>query len=414
MVGGGAAGLTAAWLLQRRHDVTIFERAPEAGGHVRTITVANGPDAGTRVDAGFIVFNDRNYPLFTRLLDALGADWRWSDMSFSYRCEQSGLEYGGTGLNGLFAQRANLLRPGYWRLLSGILRFCRVGREAIDGEPIDGLTLGEFLDLARVPEAVARDYVLPMGAAIWSGTREDIRDFPAPMFLRFFDNHGLMTLSDRPRWKTVVGGSRTYVDRLLERFEGRCVRDAAIASIRRLAEGVELRREGAEPERFDHVVIAAHADEALAMLADPSEAERELLGAWRYSHNRTLVHTDRAVMPRSPRAWASWNYRRSRDRGDGSPVAVSYHMNRLQGLRTTEQYFVTLNPVEPIDDSRVVAEIDFTHPVYDFPAVRSQARLPGLQGQRRTWFCGAYHGNGFHEDAVRSGAAIGEAFGESL
>jgi predicted NAD/FAD-binding protein len=414
VVGGGAAGLTAAWLLQHRHDVTLFERDAEPGGHVRTITVPDGPDAGLRVDAGFIVFNDRNYPLFTRLLERLEVEWRWSDMSFGYACEATGLEYAGTGLNGLFAQRANLARPAYWRLLSGILRFCRAGRDALGDRAIDDLTLGEFVDRVGIPPTVVRDYVLPMGAAIWSGTRDDIRAFPAAMFLRFFDNHGLMGLADRPRWKTVVGGSRTYVDRLIDRFEGRCVRGAPIAAIRRLDGGVEILPQGAAPLRFDQVVIATHADEALAVLADPDDDELEVLGAWRYSRNRTVVHTDRTVMPRNRRAWASWNYRRSHDRGDGAPVAVTYHMNRLQGLNGANEYFVTLNPTGPIDERRVVAQVDFTHPVYDFPAVRSQARLAELQGRRGTWFCGAYHGNGFHEDAVRSGAAVATAFGETL
>jgi predicted NAD/FAD-binding protein len=414
VVGGGAAGLTAAWLLHRRHDVTLFERASRPGGHVRTITVAAGRDAGTRVDAGFIVFNDRNYPQFTRLLEALEVPWRWSDMSFSYACDETGLEYAGTGLDGLFAQRRNLLSPSYWSLLRGIMRFCRVGRERIGSSELSELTLGQFLTGSGVPERVIRDYVLPMGSAIWSGTREDIRAVPAEMFLRFFDNHGLMRLADRPRWKTVVGGSRSYVDRLLERFSGTVVCGAAIASIRRHDDRVEVRARGADSMRFDQVVIAAHADEALTMLADPSPTERELLGAWRYSHNRTLVHTDRSVMPRRQRAWASWNYRRARNRDDEAPVAVTYYMNRLQGLETEHDFFVTLNPTGPVDDRSIVAEIDFTHPVYDFPAVRTQARLAELNGGRRTWFCGAYHGNGFHEDAVRSGAAVAAAFGESL
>jgi predicted NAD/FAD-binding protein len=414
VIGGGAAGLTAAWLLQRRHDVTLFERSARPGGHVHTVLVPDGPDAGTAVDAGFIVFNDRNYPLFSRLLEQLEVQWRWSDMSFGYTCDESGLEYAGTGFQGLFAQRRNLLRPSYWALLRGIVRFCRLGREHMGAQELGSLTLGEFLDRIDCPGPVARDYVIPMGAAIWSGTREDIRQFPAEMFLRFFDNHGLLGLDDRPRWKTVVGGSHTYVDRLLERFRGQVVTSAAVKAVTRGPDGVGLRLEDGDVADFDQVVIAAHADQALAMLTDPSARERELLGAWRYSDNRTLVHTDAAVMPRSRRAWASWNYRRWPGTGDDSPVVVTYHLNRLQGLKTGRQYFVTLNPLAAVAEAEVVAEIDFTHPVYDLLAVRSQAGLAELNGVHRTWFCGAYFGNGFHEDAVRSGAAVGAGFGESL
>jgi predicted NAD/FAD-binding protein len=394
--------------------VTLIERAPRAGSHVHTVEIPTGPDAGCRVDAGFIVFNDRNYGLFSRLLEQLAVPWRWSDMSFSYRCDASGLEYAGSGFNGLFAQRPNLLRPAYWQLLAGIIRFCRRGREQIGAPEIAELTLGEFLDRCGCPPSVARDYVLPMGAAIWSGTRDEIREFPAEMFLRFFDNHGLLSVRDRPRWKTVVGGSRSYVDRLLELFGGRTITGAEAVRIRRDTLGATVDLRDGNSLEFDQVVLATHADQALELLADPTDDERELLGSWRYSRNRTLVHTDDSVMPTRRRAWASWNYRRGRGSGEDSPVSVTYHMNRLQGLQTRNEYFVTLNPSSPIREQTIVEEISFTHPVYAFPAVKSQSRLGDLNGIRSTWFCGAYFGNGFHEDAVRAGAAVAAGFGEAM
>ena len=311
VIGAGAAGLSAAYLLQRRHDVVLYEKSERAGGHVNSVTIAAGRDKGLAVDTGFIVYNERNYPLFTRLLEQLGVASRESDMSFSYYSEPSGLQYGGTGLNGLFAQRTNLASPAFWRLLAAITLFCGRARAGLDADSIGHQTLGEFLDECRFKEPLAADYVLPMAGAIWSASREDIRAFPAASILHFFDNHGLLNVRDRPAWRTIIGGSATYVRRLLDGFSGHIRTSAHIAGIRRHETGATLRFGDGSSETFDHVVIATHADQALALLEDPSDDETRLLGAWRYSKSRAVLHTDPSVMPPNRRAWASWNYRRT-------------------------------------------------------------------------------------------------------
>jgi len=414
VVGAGAAGLTAAHLLQRRHRVTLFERESRPGGHVRTISVPDGPDAGTPVDTGFIVFNNDNYPLFNRLLDQLGVTARYSDMSFSYFSEESGLQYAGTGLDGLFAQRANLLRPDFWRLLRGIQRFCVTANERLGDGDLDGVTLEQFLRAAELDGAVAEDYVLPLAAAIWSASRDDIRAFPAASLLRFFDNHGLLRLRDRPRWKTIVGGSRTYVNKLVDGFAGEVETGNEIRGVRRADDSVEVRRADGTTRRFDRVVLAVHADEARALLEDPRPEEAETLGTWHYNPSVASLHTDAGIMPPLRRAWASWNYRRAATSDEGEPVSVTYHMNRLQGLRARTQFFVSLNAEAALDPTRVIARIPYSHPCFTESAVGTQARISELSGACGTYYCGSYLGYGFHEDAVRSGVAVAAKFGIEL
>jgi predicted NAD/FAD-binding protein len=414
VVGAGAAGLTAAWLLQRRHRVTLFERESAPGGHVRTITVPDGLDAGTPVDTGFIVFNDDNYPLFNRLLDQLGVAARYSDMSFSYFAEDSGLQYAGTGLNGLFAQRSNLLRPEFWKLLRGIRRFCHEAQERLATGSLNGDSLGRFLHGAGLHGMVADDYVLPLAAAIWSASRDDIRAFPAASLLRFFDNHGLLRLRDRPRWKTIVGGSRTYVDRLIGGFAGEVETGNEVRGIRRNDGGAEVRRADGSTRHFDRVVLAVHADQALRLLEDPRPEEGEALGTWHYNPSVAALHTDEALMPPLRRAWASWNYRRRHTSTEDAPVSVTYHMNRLQGLRSRAQFFVSLNAESAIDDDRLIARIPYSHPCFSKAAVASQPQIASMSGTGATYYCGSYLGYGFHEDAVRSGAAVAAKFGIDL
>ena len=411
IVGSGVAGLTAAYLLQHRHAVTVYEKLDRLGGHTNTVIVPNGPDSGTPVDTGFIVLNNKNYPLLTRLLSKLGCATRWSDMSFGFYSEDTGLAYAGTGLSGLFAQRRNVLSPWYLGFLRDIVRFCSQARKDLAENTLGDMTLTQYLLSRNCSHRAIRFYIIPMGAAIWSAPYADMMNFPAATMLRFWDNHGLLSTEDRPKWQTVVGGSSAYVEALRRSFSGTMVTKGAIQSVERTGQGVQLRFASGAVEEFDRVIMAAHADESLKLLADPSEAERSLLGAWRYQPNRTVLHTDISFLPANRRAWASWNYTEPLNAPPSQPVPVTYWMNLLQGLKTREQYCVTLNPHRPIHPGRIVYETNYTHPVFDAKAVAAQQQLPSLNGVRNTYFCGSYFGHGFHEDAVRSGVAAAKQFG---
>jgi uncharacterized protein len=413
VVGSGVAGLVAAWLLDRVHDVTLFEAEDYPGGHTHTLTIDRGPDAGTPVDTGFIVMNLRNYPVLTRVLQRLGVRLQPSTMTFGFHCERTGFQYAGTP-RGLFAQPGNLLRPSFHRLLADIVRFGRLARRDLLSGAVGNRTLGDYVAGLGLSARFRHDYLGPMGAAIWSAPPGAIAGFPAGSFLRFFENHGLLTLTDLPQWQTVAGGSHTYVKRMLAGFRGRVLLHAPVRQVRRTDNAVEVTVEGAGAERFDQVVIAAHADQALRLLADPSPDEQRLLGPWRYSHNRTLLHTDVRVLPPRRAAWASWNYTREAVPGVDDTVSVTYDMNRLQRLRTRERYCVTLNRRGAVDPARVIAEMTYTHPLYDPASLATQPELPRLNGARRTWFCGGYFGHGFHEDAARSGLHVARGFGLDL
>ena len=415
VVGAGVAGLTAAYLLDRDHEVTLLERNDYPGGHTHTVVLDRGPDAGLAVDTGFIVMNLRNYPLFARLLAHLGVRLQDSDMSFSYHCERTGFHYAGTGLDGLFAQRRNLASPAFWRLLLDIPRFNRRVRADLAAGRLADLDLGEYVDGLGLSRDFGERYLYAMAAAIWSSPAAEIRRFPAESFARFFDNHGLLSLAEASTWKTVAGGSRTYVEAMLRRFRGRVRLGEPVHEVRRSSAGVTVAT-AAGAERFDQVVLAAHADEALALLADPSPEERRLLVAWTYSRNRTVLHSDASVLP-PRRAWASWNYaREAAGTGGGgaagvAPVSLTYHMNRLQRLATATPYCVTLNRVAPIAAPLVVREMIYTHPRYTRAALASQGELRRRNGAGRTWFCGSYFGYGFHEDAVRAGVEAARGLG---
>jgi predicted NAD/FAD-binding protein len=414
IVGGGVAGIVSSYLLSQNHDVTLFEKNNYVGGHTATIVLEDGPDAGLAVDTGFIVCNDRTYPNFHKFLKSLGVPWRFSDMSFGFYCERSGLQYAGTDWRGIFAQRRNMLRPEFLRFLYEITRFNKLASRALEEGKLDGLTMEDFLRRHRFSRSLARDYVIPIGASIWSTPAGKMLQFPAVTMIQFFHHHGLLTLNDRPRWQTVVGGSHSYVKAFLKKFPGTIHTSSPVENVRRAPNGAVVRTHDGRDHKFDRVVMCAHANESLRLLADPSEDERRLLSAWSYENNHTVLHTDTSVMPPLRDAWASWNYTRERDGSERAHMSMTYHMNRLQGFRTRRQYCVTLNRRAAISRKHILREFNYTHPVYNFEAIRAQSELPRLNGARNTWFAGSYFGYGFHEDAVKSAVAVGAGFGVSL
>lgn len=412
VIGGGVAGITAAHLLQRVAHVKLFEKNNRMGGHTNTIVIDDGPDAGTPIDTGFIVLNDRTYPLLHTLLDQLDCPVRYSNMSFAFYSEQTGFYYAGTGLAGLFAQKRNWFRPAHYWFLGEIYSFGKKAIEDLRHDRIGGQTLGEYVN-GLSPETV-RCYIIPMAAAIWSATQNDILKFPARTLLEFWRNHGLLSLNDRPRWQTVKGGSHSYLKAFSRSFCGQISLKADIRTIRRNSEGAVVVHRNGDIEDFDEVVIAAHADETLALLEQPTKEETTLLGAWSYQKNRTILHTDPSFLPANRKAWASWNYIETSRLLGSTPVSVTYYMNLLQGLKTHDDYFVTLNPDREPAKGTLIRDIVYHHPVYSNDAVNTQTQLPGLNGKNHTWFCGSYFGYGFHEDAVRSGVKVAESFGVSL
>lgn len=413
IIGTGVSGLTAAHILNRKHNVTLFEKNDYVGGHTNTIVLSKGPDAGTPVDTGFIVMNHRNYPLMTRLLEQLGVELRDSDMSFGYHDEKTGFQYCGTDLNTMFAQRSNLLRPAFYGMIIQILRFFKHAVSDLESGRLEGLTLGDYLRQGGYGNMFMDHHILPMGSAIWSTPDARMLEFPAASFVQFFRNHGLLSVDDRPQWRTVVGGSQVYVKKILAGLRNPPRVNAGVTSVRRGEGRVTVAWAGGE-ESFDRVVIAAHADEALGMLADPSDDEKRLLGPWRYTQNRTVLHTDAAVMPPNRRAWASWNSTREFKADASQPLSLTYDMNRLQGLVTRDPLFVTLNRAGRIAPERILKDINYTHPSYAFDSMKTQAELPKLNGTRGTFFCGSYFGYGFHEDGVKSGVEVAKAFGMDL
>lgn len=413
VIGCGVAGLTVAHLLQHKYEITLFEKNDYLGGHTHTITITDGPDAGTPVDTGFIVCNDRTYPLFHKLLDQLGVKVRPSIMSFSYYDEKNGFHYSGGDLNGLFAQRRNLFRPSFWRMLLDIRRFCKKGMADIESNSLPAETIGEYLRKYGYSREFSEWYLYPMMAAIWSAPPSETAEFPAAALLRFFRNHGLLSLRNRPNWQTVVGGSHAYVQAFAKQFKGTVKLSCPVRSVRRTENGVIAGTDGVDMF-FDKAVIATHADEALKLLSDPSPEEARLLGPWRYQNNKTVLHTDAAVLPPSRRARASWNYVRERTDTPAGKVSVSYYMNCLQGLRTRRDYCVSLNRQRPVRGGSIIRELEYMHPSYSFESMDTQSELASLNGVRQTYFCGSYFGYGFHEDAVRSGVAVCKMLGGDL
>lgn len=414
VIGAGVAGLTAAHLLQRKHHVTLYEKSPSLGGHANTIVIDNGPDKGTPIDTGFVVLNDRTDVNFHKLLNQLEVPVRDSDMSFGFYDEKSRLQYAGTNLNGLFAQRSRLWDPAFWHMLLEIARFRGKAKKDLALGRLEGQSLGEYLDGEGFFRGFIHDYILPMGGSLWSTSGKDMAEFPADVFVRFLDNHGLMRFTGRPKWRRIVGGSHSYVKAFLKGFKGRVKVNAPVDQVKRAGEGVSIKTKGGEENIFDKVVLAGHADEALALLAEPTEDEQRLLSRWFYQKNHVTLHTDVDVMPPLRRGWASWNYIREMDATKSEPASVTYHMNRLQGLKTQEQYFITLNRVRPIPVKYVIKELYYTNPTFTRESVETQKELPLLNGVNNTYYCGSYFGYGFHEDAVRSALAVARSFGLDL
>ncbi|WP_017904340.1 NAD(P)/FAD-dependent oxidoreductase [Pseudomonas asplenii] len=409
LIGSGISGLTCAYLLKRRHSITLFEAADWIGGHTHTVDVTVDGQRHA-IDTGFIVFNDWTYPNFIRLLDQLGVSHKPTEMSFSVHDPATRLEYNGNNLNSLFAQRGNLLSPRFWGMLRDILRFNRQALADLEQQRIAAdTTLGAYLRNGRYGERFIQHYIVPMGAAIWSMSLADMLGFPLQFFIRFFKNHGLLSVNDRPQWRVIEGGSSSYVAPLTASFRENIRLNCPVTRVERDEQGVVI-HSAAGSERFDKVVFACHSDQALRLLAEPSAVERQILGALPYADNEVVLHTDTRLLPQRPLAWASWNYRL----GGQRQAAVTYNMNILQGIASDTTFCVSLNQSADIDPRKILARYTYAHPQYNLAAIAAQQRWEELHGDRHTYYCGAYWANGFHEDGVNSALRVAEAFGERL
>ncbi len=407
VVGTGIAGNVVSHLLSREHELTVFEANDYVGGHTNTVRV-DAEDGPHQIDTGFIVFNEERYPSFMKLLRKLDVASQPSTMSFSVHSEVDGLEYSNLSL---FAQRRNALRPPFWRMIADIVRFNNSSRQLLlDAD--DSVLLGPFLESNLYSEAFIEHFLYPMGAAIWSADPRQMREFPARFFAQFFTNHRFLDLLGQPEWRVIRGGSSKYVEKLTASFRDRIRVSTPVTSIRRAKDHVLVTPRGKAPERFDEVIIAAHGDQALAVLDDATPDEREILGSFRFQENIAVLHTDKRLMPTRRRAWACWNaHVPLRPTGR---VALTYDMNLLQGLRAREEYLVTLNRTDDIDPKTILRTVRYHHPVFSAGAAISQKRHAVISGQNRTHFCGAYWGFGFHEDGVKSALAVGRRFGKAL
>ncbi len=410
IVGAGISGLVVAHLLHREHDITVFEAGDYAGGHTNTIRV-DTPNETHHVDTGFIVFNERNYPNFERLLGRLGVAWQPSTMTFSVSDGVGDFEYNGSSPNGLFAKRSHLATPWFLRMIADLGRFNLAASELLlqRGE---GPSLGHWLEAQAFSRPFVERLIVPQASAVWSADPRQMWSFPARFFAEFFDNHGMLAIRGRPRWRAIRGGSARYVEALTRPFADRLALGAPVQAVTRAPDHVLVKARGCEARRFDEVVLATHSDQALAILGDASAPEREILGAVPYQANEAVLHTDVRMLPRRRRAWASWNYHLLPE--PSGRTTVTYHMNRLQSLRSEREFCVTLNRTAEIDPAKVIRTIRYAHPVYTAAGISAQRRLEEISGRGHTHFCGAYWGWGFHEDGVLSGLRVAERFGARL
>lgn len=410
IIGTGISGLTAAYLLQRKHEICVFESAERLGGHTATKEVQEGPKRRF-IDTGFIVYNDWTYPNFIRLMNELKIDSLPTEMSFSVSCEQTGLEYGGNNLNSLFAQRKNLLNIPYLKMLKDILAFNKDAIADLESGRLDeAITLGQYLKQKNYGRMFASHYLIPMGSAIWSSTLEEMLDFPLIFFVRFFKNHGLLSVNDRPQWRVIKGGSAAYITPLTAGFHSKIRTNSKITSVERFDDHVILHFDGQPSESFDQVVFACHSDEALALLSEPTAKEQQILGAIPYRNNNVILHTDTKLMPKAKLAWSSWNYHLGKD--STKPATLSYNMNILQRFEDTDKtYVVTLNREDLIDPKKIIGRYQYAHPIFTLEGINAQERWHEINGVANTWYCGAYWRNGFHEDGCWSGVRVASGLG---
>lgn len=412
IIGSGISGNAAAWALSKSHDVTVYEKRNRLGGHSATVDVPF-QDGTVPVDTGFIVYNEQNYPLLTKLFDYLEVETKPSDMAFSVSLDNGKLEWCGTKLKGVFAQPTNLFSPGFLRMLRDIFRFNERARKDLQSGALCGLTLDDYLHRSGFSQRLKNDYLVPMTSAIWSTPSSKMLEFPAESLIQFMKNHSLIQ-KERPNWRTVTGGSRQYVEKLANATQAVTRLNSEVTSVERTGAGIVVTDVNGSTELFDHVVMAAHSDQSLAMLANPSTAEREVLGNIEYTKNDVWLHRDKALMPKRRNAWAAWNYLGSKRAENDRDVSVTYWMNRLQGIREDCPLFVTLNPLQKPDPELTIDRYTYAHPLFDAKAIVAQKRIPEIQAKDGISYCGAWCGYGFHEDGLRSGLEVATRLGETL
>lgn len=412
VIGTGISGLVSAWLLNKEHDLVIYEAGDYIGGHTNTRDVSDG-ESQHAVDTGFIVFNDWTYPNFIKIIEKLGVESQLSSMSFSVKCERSGLEYNGTSLDTLFAQRRNLLKPSFHRMIRDIVRFNGDSVKLLSKNgATDRMSLADYMEQRNYSSEFIEHYLIPIGASIWSANPKGFAEIPAKFFIQFLNNHGMLSINDRPTWRTIKGGSRKYVEKIVEGFREKIRLNTPVTNIRREGGQVIIRDGQGGEETFDRAILACHSDQALRMISDPDVAERDILGAMPYVGNKTALHTHSAVLPKTRKAWAAWNYHiPPKDRDE---VAITYDMNILQSIKAKQEFCVTLNKPAEIPADRILYETRYEHPVFTLDSVNAQKRWSEIDGQNGLHFCGAYWFYGFHEDGVRSALRVCEKFGATI